>query len=88
MAEAHNWVGWTIVILAGGHAAAALFHHFVLRDSLLWRMLPGLRAHQAERLKIGRPPPLVESGWLEVMDENSCTSPPASAPSRRPRPNL
>ncbi|HET7886281.1 MAG TPA: cytochrome b/b6 domain-containing protein [Bradyrhizobium sp.] len=46
VAEAHNWVGWTIVILAGGHAAAAMFHHFLLRDSLLWRMLPGLRAHQ------------------------------------------
>ena len=46
--EAHNWIGWTIIILAGGHAAAALFHHFVLRDNVLWRMLPGLRARQAE----------------------------------------
>jgi cytochrome b561 len=42
--EAHNWIGWTIIILAGGHATAALFHHFVLRDNVLWRMLPGLRA--------------------------------------------
>jgi cytochrome b561 len=44
----HNWVAWTIIILAGGHAAAALFHHFVLRDDVLWRMLPGLRARFAE----------------------------------------
>lgn len=38
-------VGWhklganLILILAAGHAAAALFHHFVLRDSLLKRMI-------------------------------------------------
>jgi cytochrome b561 len=38
--EAHNWVGWTIVILAAGHAAAALFHHYVLHDDVLARMLP------------------------------------------------
>ena len=36
----HNWVAWTIVILALGHAAAALYHHFVLRDQVLRRMLP------------------------------------------------
>jgi len=28
------------VIVAFGHAAAALYHHFVLRDSVLVRMLP------------------------------------------------
>ena len=38
--EVHGWVGWTIVILALGHGAAALYHHFVLRDSVLVRMLP------------------------------------------------
>jgi cytochrome b561 len=36
----HNWVAWTIIILAVGHAAAALYHHFVLRDQVLARMLP------------------------------------------------
>jgi cytochrome b561 len=36
----HNYVGWTIVILAGGHAAAALIHHFLLRDRVLGRMVP------------------------------------------------
>jgi len=44
VAEAHDWIGWTIVILAAGHAAAALFHHYVLRDEVLSKMLPGLRA--------------------------------------------
>jgi cytochrome b561 len=38
--EAHQWIGWTIVILAAGHAAAALVHHYVLRDNVLRRMLP------------------------------------------------
>jgi cytochrome b561 len=48
--DAHNWIGWTIIFLSGGHAAAALLHHFVLRDDVLWRMMPGLRAHRAETL--------------------------------------
>jgi cytochrome b561 len=38
--ELHEWNGWAIVILAAGHAAAALFHHFVVRDRVLVRMLP------------------------------------------------
>jgi cytochrome b561 len=46
--EAHNYVGWTIIIVAAGHAAAALFHHFFLRDDVLWRMIPGRRAKQRE----------------------------------------
>lgn len=46
--ETHHWLGWAIVVLAAGHAAAALFHHFVLRDDVLWRMMPGLRARLAE----------------------------------------
>jgi cytochrome b561 len=32
-----------LIILAGLHAAAGLFHHYVLRDGVLRRMLPGLR---------------------------------------------
>lgn len=38
--EFHEWIGWTIVFLAAGHALAALYHHFVLRDDVLRRMLP------------------------------------------------
>jgi len=34
----HNYVGWGIVILALGHAAAALVHHYVLKDKVLGRM--------------------------------------------------
>ncbi|HEY6662024.1 MAG TPA: cytochrome b/b6 domain-containing protein [Sphingomicrobium sp.] len=38
--EFHEWIGWTIVILALLHAAAALYHHYVLKDRVLLRMLP------------------------------------------------
>ncbi len=43
IAEVHGWLGDTILWVAGVHAAAALYHHFVLRDSVLRSMLPGRR---------------------------------------------
>ena len=36
----HEYVGWAIVIIAFGHALAALYHHYVLKDRVLVRMLP------------------------------------------------
>ena len=36
----HYWTAWGLVVVAGGHAAMALFHHYVLRDGVLRRMLP------------------------------------------------
>jgi cytochrome b561 len=41
--EIHEWTAHVVVLLAIGHAAAALFHHYVLRDGVLGRMLPGRR---------------------------------------------
>lgn len=41
--EAHELIGWAIIVVAAFHAAAALFHHFVVRDAVLTRMLPGLK---------------------------------------------
>jgi cytochrome b561 len=35
----HNYVGWAIVLLALGHAFAALVHHYVLKDRVLRRMM-------------------------------------------------
>jgi cytochrome b561 len=40
LAELHGWLGDTLLWLAGLHAAAALYHHFVLRDGVLLSMLP------------------------------------------------
>ena len=39
----HEYAGWAIVILAFGHALAALYHHYKLRDRVLGRMLPPAR---------------------------------------------
>jgi cytochrome b561 len=41
----HALAANTVMIVAGVHAAAALFHHYVLRDATLRRMLP-LRSSQ------------------------------------------
>ena len=46
IATLHTWLGDALLWLAGLHAAAALAHHFALRDEVLVAMLPrwlGLR---------------------------------------------
>jgi cytochrome b561 len=42
--DLHEWIGWTIIIVALGHAGMALYHHFVVKDRVLFRMLPGRSA--------------------------------------------
>lgn len=44
--EIHEKVGWAIIILAFGHALAALYHRYFLKDRVLGRMLP--RAWRSE----------------------------------------
>ena len=41
--DIHEKIGWTIIIIAALHAAAALYHHYALRDRVLERMLPMVR---------------------------------------------
>ena len=36
----HKWLGWALLAVLAGHVAAALRHHFLLRDDVLRRMLP------------------------------------------------
>ena len=43
IATLHTWLGDAILWVAGAHALAALYHHFVLKDSVLRSMLPGRR---------------------------------------------
>jgi cytochrome b561 len=40
IATLHTWLGDAIFWLAGCHALAALYHHFVLKDGVLASMLP------------------------------------------------
>lgn len=45
--EVHEGAANLLLVLIGLHVAAALFHHLVLRDGLLGRMLPARRAQGA-----------------------------------------
>ncbi|WP_448662552.1 cytochrome b [Sphingomonas sp. CJ20] len=45
--ELHEKIGWAIVLLALGHALAALYHHHHVRDRVLVRMAPWLKAPAA-----------------------------------------
>jgi len=36
----HEWLFWTLIVLACVHAAAAIYHHLFQRDATLARMLP------------------------------------------------
>ena len=40
--EVHEWVGWAIIAIAVLHSLAALYHHYVMKDRVLKRMLPGV----------------------------------------------
>ena len=42
--EAHEWLFWLLIVVAAGHAAVALMHHFHNHDGVLRRMLPSRRA--------------------------------------------
>jgi cytochrome b561 len=39
----HSLVGWVIIVVATGHALAGVYHHVVVRDGVLARMIPALR---------------------------------------------
>ena len=41
--EVHGALGWTLLLLVLIHVGAALRHHFLLKDEVLRRMLPGAR---------------------------------------------
>lgn len=46
--ELHGFLFWTLVVVAAGHAAVALYHQLALRDGLLARMWPAsLQARRA-----------------------------------------
>jgi cytochrome b561 len=40
LAEIHGWLGDIVLWLAGAHALAALYHHWILGDGVLVSMLP------------------------------------------------
>jgi cytochrome b561 len=42
VSEFHSVVAWAIIVIATVHALAALTHHYLWRDGVLARMLPGV----------------------------------------------
>lgn len=57
--EAHFLLANAVVLVAGSHAAAALFHHYIMRDDVLRAMLPDAvaRALDVRRETPARPAP-------------------------------
>ncbi|MCX7304963.1 MAG: cytochrome b [Hyphomicrobiales bacterium] len=53
--ETHELLAYATLLLAAGHAAAALRHHFLLRDDVLGRMLPGLPGADEPGARAARP---------------------------------
>jgi cytochrome b561 len=48
LSDLHAWLGNAILWVAGIHAAAALVHHFILRDGVLRSMLPRWRRGETD----------------------------------------
>jgi cytochrome b561 len=46
IASLHTWLGDTILWVAGFHALAGLYHHYVLKDGVLRSMLPRWHARE------------------------------------------
>lgn len=39
--QAHEILAWTIIVVVSGHIAAAMYHHYIRKDNILRRMIPG-----------------------------------------------
>jgi cytochrome b561 len=60
LSDYHVWLAWCLLALVAAHAAAALWHHFVRRDTVLTAILPAKARTKAfvERRRPHRPGPL------------------------------
>ena len=48
MVAAHGVLAWMLVALATLHILAAFKHHFIRKDNVLRRMLPGMRLRKTD----------------------------------------
>jgi cytochrome b561 len=51
----HTYGAWALIAVIVLHAAAALRHHFFIRDDVLWRMLPILSRPRSTVSDTGAP---------------------------------
>jgi cytochrome b561 len=49
LGELHENIAWLIIVISTLHAGAALFHHFVLTDGVLARMIPAMASKDQKR---------------------------------------
>jgi cytochrome b561 len=54
MFQVHSWTAMALLTLIGLHAVMALHHHFVRKDAVLARMLPGIRPYDRQSGDVGR----------------------------------
>jgi cytochrome b561 len=83
----HEFLFWTLVVVAAGHAVAALYHQFVVKDGVLARMWPASLQRKAPPPSSVAPEPTLP----EITDEPTPTNPVAAAavqpdPTQRERP--
>ena len=65
--DIHTWVGWSIVIIALGHALAALYHHYALHDRVLGRMFPPVGDRKRPSRRRADPEMVGELASIEAM---------------------
>jgi cytochrome b561 len=83
----HEFLFWTLVVVAAGHAVAALYHQFVEKDGVLARMWPAALQRRAPPPSSVSPEPTLP----EITDEPTPTNPVVAAavqsdPNQRERP--
>ena len=62
LSRLHTWLGDAIIWIGVFHALAALYHHFILKDTALISMLPTwLPVHQLSLAKRRRATPNIDS---------------------------
>lgn len=66
LSDKHILAGWILLGLVVLHTAAALYHHLVRRDRVVWAMLPGLADRVPVRLS---KPPRGNSRWVREAKE-------------------
>ncbi len=77
----HEFLFWTLVVVAAGHAVAALYHQFVEKDGVLARMWPAALQRRAPPPSSVSPEPTLP----EITDEPTPTNPVVAA-AVQPRP--
>ncbi len=86
-AARHAFLFWVLVAVAAGHALAALYHQFVLKDGVLARMWPAsLQRRPAPPSSTLPEPPLPELSDVPTPTNPVVADPvqPAAAPRDRP----